>query len=472
MLTKITLSGFAGTGKSTVGKIIQEKLNYQFLSIGNFTRSFAKEKYQMNINEFQKLCKIDSEIDSKIDTEFLKKCKQKQIVIDYRLGFHFIKDSFNVILKVSDEIAHDRINKMNRKDENLSLEAIKERNLLMKERFFVKYKIDFTDDANYHLAIETDKLTAHQVADIIIDAYKDLNKSSSIPSVNFHLWEPCNMRCKFCFATFQDVKQTILPKGHLLKEKAIRVIEEIAKAGFEKITFAGGEPLLCPWLSDLIKRAKQLGLTTMIVTNGSKLTNQFLLENKKYLDWIALSIDSLEDTTNIAIGRAITGKKPLGISFYKGLVNDIHKYGYGLKINTVVNAVNYTENFNEFIDFAKPKRWKVLQVLPIEGQNDGKIEDFKINSKQFESFVLNHQNIKIMVPESNEAIKGSYVMVDPAGRFFENSEGKHNYSKQILEVGIENALKMVHYDFEKFINRGGIYNWKNDTRKEEVDHED
>lgn len=66
-----------------------------------------------------------------------------------------------------------------------------------------------------------------------------------IPSVNFHLWEPCNMRCKFCFATFQDVKQTILPKGHLSEYDVLKVVESIAATGFEKITFARGEPLLC-----------------------------------------------------------------------------------------------------------------------------------------------------------------------------------------------------------------------------------
>ena len=45
------------------------------------------------------------------------------------------------------------------------------------------------------------------------------------PSVNFHLWEPCNMRCRFCFATFQDVKQTVLP--YLLAEprRELRVRE-------------------------------------------------------------------------------------------------------------------------------------------------------------------------------------------------------------------------------------------------------
>ena len=69
------------------------------------------------------------------------------------------------------------------------------------------------------------------------------------PSVNFHLWEPCNMRCRFCFATFQDVRQSVLPKGHLPREDALRVTEALAEH-FEKITFAGGEPLLCPWLPD------------------------------------------------------------------------------------------------------------------------------------------------------------------------------------------------------------------------------
>ena len=39
-----------------------------------------------------------------------------------------------------------------------------------------------------------------------------MNISTQIPSVNFHLWKPCNMKCRFCFATFQDVGQDDLPK--------------------------------------------------------------------------------------------------------------------------------------------------------------------------------------------------------------------------------------------------------------------
>ena len=99
---------------------------------------------------------------------------------------------------------------------------------------------------------------------------------NEIPSVNYHLWKACNMRCKFCFATFQDIEPQFLPKGHLGGEDCILVVESLSEAGFQKINFAGGEPTLCPWLPDLIRRAKELGLTTSVVTNGSRITEKWL----------------------------------------------------------------------------------------------------------------------------------------------------------------------------------------------------
>lgn len=283
-----------------------------------------------------------------------------------------------------------------------------------------------------------------------------------IPAVNFHLWEPCNMRCKFCFATFQDVKQSILPKGHLPREKAVQVVQQLADFGFQKITFAGGEPTLCKWLPDLIASAKDVGMTTMIVSNGSRLTAEFLEVNRNKLDWIAISIDSLNPTTNLITGRAIAGNRPLQLDYYKSLADRVKQFGYGLKINTVVNRNNFNENMNEFIRYAKPKRWKVFQVLPIVGQNDNKIDDFKISESEFQFFIDNHkdlQNITNIVPETNLQIKGSYAMVDPAGRFFDNATGTHNYSRQILEVGVKTAIQDVNYDLAKFISRGGQYDW-------------
>jgi len=283
-----------------------------------------------------------------------------------------------------------------------------------------------------------------------------------IPAVNFHLWEPCNMRCNFCFATFQDVKQTILPKGHLPKEQAIKIVTDLAQSGFQKITFVGGEPTLCPWLPDLIAEAKKWGMTTMLVTNGTRLSTTFLESNKHHLDWITLSVDSLEENCNLKTGRAINGKKTISKKEYYNLVDSIKSFGYGLKINTVVTTENCNEILIDFIEFAQPTRWKIFQVLPISGQNDGKVNELEITKETFENFIMRNkkESTKIeIVPENNSQMKGSYVMVDPAGRFFTNSNGKHRYSQPILEVGRQNALKEMDYDKEKFEERGGLYDW-------------
>lgn len=289
---------------------------------------------------------------------------------------------------------------------------------------------------------------------------------TTIPSVNFHLWQPCNMRCKFCFAAFMDVKKNVLPKGHLPKEKAKAVIQQLAEYGFQKITFAGGEPLLCPWLPELIRLAKLEGLTTMIVTNGSKLTNQWLTNNEPYLDWITISIDSLNELTNLATGRAIIGKRALSQNYYMDLVKRVKKSGYRLKINTVISSKNFHEDMSEFILKAMPERWKIFQALPMKGQNDTCIDKMKVTKRQFHQFIERHQVIAskvTLIPEDNKAMTNSYIMIDPAGRFYDNSKGEHTYSQPILKVGIHQALSEVTVSEDRFLERGGLYDWKGEA---------
>ncbi len=267
------------------------------------------------------------------------------------------------------------------------------------------------------------------------------------------------MRCKFCFATFQATKRTILPKGHLPKEEAIKVVQSLADYGFEKITFAGGEPSLCPWLSELVITAKEADMTTMIVTNGSRLSEKFLEKNKEHLDWITISIDSLNEDSNIEIGRAIMGKKAYSKEYYLSMIERVKNYGYGLKINTVVNRYNYEEDMFDFIQATEPRRWKVFQVLSIMGENDKNIERYAISGDEFKSFLQRHKHVSYLVPEDNSEMTGSYVMVDPAGRFYNNENGSYAYSQPILDVGAQQAIQEMNYDLDKFLERGGLYQW-------------
>ena len=50
-------------------------------------------------------------------------------------------------------------------------------------------------------------------------------------------------------------------------------------------------------------------------------------------------------------------------------------------------------------------------------------------------------------------------MVDPAGRFFDNVSGAHTYSRSIVEVGAEEAVKDVSVDSLRFLSRDGLYDW-------------
>ena len=290
------------------------------------------------------------------------------------------------------------------------------------------------------------------------------NFASKVPSINYHLWEPCNMRCGFCFATFQDVKREMdLPKGHLPEEECITVVDQIAAFGFEKINFAGGEPMLCPWLPDLIARAKAHGMTTSIVTNGSGINSHWLDALNGSLDWVGLSIDTVNSEKLIRLGRAVGGKIPITEAEYLKIIGDIRRHGIRLKINTVITSVTWEKDLTPFIRLANPERWKLLQALSVKGQNDASIADFTVTAEEFEAYVQRNRIVEAdgirVIPESNTAMTESYVMVDPAGRFFDNAQGFYTYSDPILEVGVAAALKQVSIDPKQFHQRGGKYAW-------------
>ena len=285
---------------------------------------------------------------------------------------------------------------------------------------------------------------------------------TKVPSVNYHLWRPCNMKCHFCFATFQDIDPQILPKGHLGRENCLIVVHSLAQAGFQKINFAGGEPVLCPWLPDLIQLARKLGLTTSVVTNGSRITQGFLDGIDGSLDWAAVSVDSVNPETLIRTGR-VTRSGPMTSNGYLAAIADLRQHGARIKVNTVVTRSNLNEDMTEFVLEARPERWKLFQVLPVGGQNDGAVDPHLVTADEFEHYVESARRVEVhgvtVVPESNDLMTGSYVMVDPAGRFFDNVAGGYTYSRSIIDVGVEEALREVSIDSEKFLSRDGMYDW-------------
>ena len=172
----ITISGDIGSGKSTTGKILVNKLGYQYISTGGIQRKIAEEM-QLTTLELNLLSEKDPSIDQKIDqyTRDLSESKEHYIV-DSRLAWHFIPSSFKVFLRCEEEIAaqrifkdHQRISDESTDDVSFLLQKIQERRKSEKRRFLTKYGIDFEDLTNYDMVIDSSHFTPDWIASLIID---------------------------------------------------------------------------------------------------------------------------------------------------------------------------------------------------------------------------------------------------------------------------------------------------------------
>ena len=155
----ITISGTAGSGKSSVAKALAKKLDYKHYSMGDFQREIAKAK-GLSIVQLGELEKTDPSIDRMVDDKQIKLGKeQDNFVIDSRLSAHFIPNSFKIFLDADLNVRAKRITKVREAesyvDVQKAIDASVQREKTNQERFIEYYKFDFMDMNNYDLVIDT-----------------------------------------------------------------------------------------------------------------------------------------------------------------------------------------------------------------------------------------------------------------------------------------------------------------------------
>ena len=290
-------------------------------------------------------------------------------------------------------------------------------------------------------------------------------------AVNWHCEAFCNYRCKFCYAGFE--MQRMQPKISL--EAGINLIQDLAGQGVEKINFVGGEPMLHPHLDEWIKESKRVGMTTSIVSNGTKMSQEWLESMRPYLDWLGLSVDASNDEIHAIMGRANATEFKNGESGHLSraleIANMANKFGYGIKLNTVVTSANVHDDMTDVVKQINPTRWKIFQVLKIEGENDGRVEALLVSDQNFEGYIERHvsslgsTSIQV-VPENNDAMLGTYAMIDALGRVYTNKDGFYRYSKgTVQENGFAHCWNEVcpGFSHEAFNARGGEWDWEMST---------
>jgi CMP/dCMP kinase len=175
----ITISGAAGSGKSTVARMVAKKLKLQHYSVGDFMRDLARKR-GMTVLELSKTAEKDGSIDEELDDmqRDLGKFEDK-FVLDARLGYHFVPDSFKVFLTVDLKEAARRIFGAGREGEkeNATIrgteENIRKRKASELKRYNEYYHLNPYDEKNYDVVIDTTALTPEDVVEKIVALVAD-----------------------------------------------------------------------------------------------------------------------------------------------------------------------------------------------------------------------------------------------------------------------------------------------------------
>ena len=178
MKDKISLAGDLGSGKSTVSKILIDRLGAEYYHTGAIVREVA-ERHGMSVVELNHYMETHPEIDREIDDGLIALSDvDKLLVIDSRMAWHFTEGTFKIYLSTDIETSAVRIMHANRKGEHaMTLEETvndtRARRISEQKRYFDFYGVDIKDLTNYDLIVDTTYATPDEIAEIIMSGFEE-----------------------------------------------------------------------------------------------------------------------------------------------------------------------------------------------------------------------------------------------------------------------------------------------------------
>lgn len=176
----ITITGETGSGVSTVTRLLSESMEYRRFSAGGLFRTIARQ-HNMTVEELNDYASHNDVIDREIDTLIRQLGEGSQIILDARLGYYWIHDSFRVYLHVDPDVAAHRIYaeicEGQRYEEGAT--TIEQTIISMERqaestqaRYFEDYGVDITNTKPFDLVVDTDDKTPEEIAQLVKDGYR------------------------------------------------------------------------------------------------------------------------------------------------------------------------------------------------------------------------------------------------------------------------------------------------------------
>ena len=174
----ISIAGVPGSGKSVLARQLADELHYNFHSTGKHMRQLAQER-GVTLEELGKLAQQNPSIDKELDDKLRSFKEQDNLVVDARLAWFFLPQSFKIWLHTDMHKSATRIFKdLNKgirtneiKKESVALseveEALKQRVASERERYKQYYGLDHYDISHYDCVIDTTELSISETLEKI-----------------------------------------------------------------------------------------------------------------------------------------------------------------------------------------------------------------------------------------------------------------------------------------------------------------
>lgn len=249
----------------------------------------------------------------------------------------------------------------------------------------------------------------------------------------------CALRCEWCYVPFET------PRAE--RNIVVAIVERVAVLGFQALTLGGGDPFQYPFIADVIRRAKGLGLNVHVDTHGRSFSptaaNAELATD--CLDLVGLPLDGPTTTVHNSI-RGLPGHFELVLRRLEWL------YGLGIrvKLNTMISRQNaaHLPDLARLVRDLSPWRWSIYQFLPL-GPAQRVANAYEIGDATF-AYLAHEASThvganKLTVVEISDQLsrRATYPLVHHDGSVFVHSGADPNSLTPVCSIFDSDARKMI-----------------------------
>ncbi|MBI5229465.1 radical SAM protein [Candidatus Micrarchaeota archaeon] len=185
-----------------------------------------------------------------------------------------------------------------------------------------------------------------------------MRRLGKTPAPKTVVWEctlACNMQCVHCGA-YSNKKFK-----ELSTEKMFFLLDELSSYGVERFAVTGGEPLLRKDTLDILARAKKIGFSTGLSTNGFFVSDENARKIADSVDSVQVSIDGIGRTHDLL--RRKSGSFIKAANALRVLKKHNCKQ---VCMTSIISPLNLDE-LNGLYDLARQNAdlWRIGTVMPI-----------------------------------------------------------------------------------------------------------